>query len=337
VLRLAADGRSFRDVVRVPTRIYSSIAEAAAALPAGRPLHLAIGMFDGVHLGHHAVIEAAVHSARRCNGVAAVLTFWPHPSRLFRPEQAVRLIMTPALKNRQLARLGVDAVITEEFTADYARTEAEEFLPRLQKALPALTTIYVGENWRFGRGRRGDISLLVSEAKLHDLAVVSAPRINQNGEPISSTRIRAYLEEGRLEEANDLLGYTYFAEGIVAPGKQLGRKLGFPTLNVVWEPDLRPRFGVYAVLVSGSKSARPLQAVANYGLRPTVENSTTPRLEIHVLAPCPFDAGDELSIEWLSFLRPERKFDGVEALRAQIAVDREAAHAWFARAGQMSI
>jgi riboflavin kinase/FMN adenylyltransferase len=315
----------------VPTRIHNSIAEAAAALPAGRPLHLAIGMFDGVHLGHHAVIEAAVHSARRCNGVAAVLTFWPHPSRLFRPEQAVRLIMTPALKNRQLARLGVDAVVTQEFNADYARIEAEEFLPRLKKALPTLTTIYVGENWRFGRGRRGDIALLVAEAKKHGIAIVSAPRINQNGEPISSTRIRTYLEEGRMEEANALLGYTYFAEGTVAPGKQLGRQLGFPTLNVVWEPDLRPRFGVYAVLVSGPKSATPLQAVANYGLRPTVENSIIPRLEIHVLAPCPFDAGDALSIEWLSFLRPEQKFDRVEALRTQIAADREAALAWFAR------
>lgn len=293
-------------------------------------MHLAIGMFDGVHLGHHAVIEAAVHSARRSGGIAAVLTFWPHPSRLFRPENSVRLIMTPALKNRQLARLGVDAVITQAFDVDYASIEAEDFLPRLKRALPALSTIYVGENWRFGHGRRGDIALLVSEGKKHGIAVVSAPRINQNGEPISSTRIRAYLEEGRMEEANALLGYTYFAEGPVAPGKQLGRRLGFPTLNVSWEPDLRPRFGVYAVLVSGAKTREPLPAVANYGLRPTVENATIPRLEIHVLASCPFGEGDELSIEWLSFLRPEKKFAGVEELRAQIALDRDAAQSWFA-------
>ena len=309
---------------------FDDIARASASLPA-RPLHLAIGMFDGVHLGHHAVIEAAVHSARRCGGISAVLTFWPHPSRIFRPDHAVRLIMTPALKNRQLARLGVDAVITQPFDANYASIEAEDFLPRLKQALPSLTTIYVGENWRFGRGRRGDIALLVAEGKQYGIAVVSAPRINQNGEPISSTRIRTYLEEGRLEEANALLGYTYFAEGMVAPGKQLGRKLGFPTLNVVWEPDLRPRFGVYAVLVSGDKAVEPLPAVANYGLRPTVENSVIPRLEIHVLAPCPFDAGDALSIEWLSFLRSERKFDGVESLRTQIAADREAALAWFSK------
>jgi riboflavin kinase/FMN adenylyltransferase len=159
---------------------------------------------------------------------------------------------------------------------------------------------------------------------------VSAERIKQNEEPISSTRIRTYLAEGKMEEANALLGYSYFAEGVVAPGKQLGRKLGFPTLNVVWEPDQRPRFGVYTVRVSGPKTAVPLPAVANYGLRPTVENSSVPRLEIHLLAACPFGAGDELLIEWLSFLRPEKRFDGVEALRAQIAADRDAAQAWFA-------
>ncbi len=313
----------------MPTRCYTSIEEAAAALPAG-PLHLAIGMFDGVHLGHHAVIESAVHSARRSGGVAAVLTFWPHPSRLFRPESPVQLIMTPALKNRQLTRLGVNAVITQLFDRPFASIEADEFLPRLKRLLPQLATIYVGENWRFGKGRLGDIHLLVKSARSLGINVVSAQRINQNEEPISSTRIRSYLTEGKLEEANALLGYTYFAEGVVTPGKQLGRTLGFPTLNVAWEPDLRPRFGVYTVLVSGSKTATPLPAVANYGLRPTVENSTVPRLEIHLLAPCPFGVDDELLIEWLSFLRPEKRFEGVDALRAQIAADRAAAVDWFA-------
>lgn len=314
----------------MPTRCFNSIEEAAAALPPG-PLHLAIGMFDGVHLGHHAVIESAVHSARRSGGVAAVLTFWPHPSRLFRPESPVHLIMTPALKNRQLARLGVDAVITQLFDYPFSRISADEFLPRLKGLLPHLSTIYVGENWRFGKGRQGDIHLLVNSARTLGINVVSAQRINQNEEPISSTRIRSHLVEGQLEEANALLGYTYFAEGEVAPGKQLGRQLGFPTLNVVWVPDLRPRFGVYTVRVSGAHTAAPLPAVANYGLRPTVENSSIPRLEIHLLAPCPFGPGDALFIEWLSFLRPEKRFEGVDELRTQIAADREAALSWFAR------
>ncbi len=309
---------------------FSSLAEASA-LPAARSLHLAIGMFDGVHLGHHSVIEAAVHSARRSGGIAAVLTFWPHPSRFFNPANPVRLIMTPALKNRQLFKLGVDAVIMQPFDAAFAGIEAEALLPHILRALPGLATIYVGENWRFGRGRRGDITLLVTEAKKLGLSVVSAERINQNGEPISSTRIRTYLEEGRMEEVNALLGYSYFAEGVVTPGKQLGRVLGFPTLNVAWEPDLRPRFGVYAVRVSGAKATVSLPAVANYGLRPTMENVTVPKLEVHVLAPCPFDTGDELTVEWLAFLRPEMKFSSLEALREQIGKDRENASEFFLR------
>ena len=295
-----------------------------------KPLHLAIGMFDGVHLGHRAVIEAAVHSARPAGGVSAVLTFWPHPSALFRPANATKLIVPPTIKARLLAEAGVHAVITQQFTPEFAKIEPEELLPFLKRALPKLTAVYVGENWRFGRGRRGDISLLVSEAKKIGLSVVSAQRINHNGEAISSTRIRACLEAGEIEQANALLGYTYFAEGIVSPGKSLGEKLGFPTLNVAWQPELLPRFGVYAVSISSPKSPERHVGVANYGLRPTVEaDAAAPRLEVHVLGACPFVAGDEVRVEWLRFMRPEMKFAGVEELKSQIGRDREAAEAFF--------
>jgi riboflavin kinase/FMN adenylyltransferase len=189
--------------------------------------------------------------------------------------------------------------------------------------------VYVGENWRFGRGRRGDIALLVAEAKKHGLTVFSAPRVSLDGEPISSTRIRGLLESGEIVAANAALGFSYFAEGLVVPGKRLGRTIGFPTLNLAWNPQLRPRFGVYAVTISGTKSAAPLPGVANYGLRPTVERSSEPRLEVHVLGACPFGEGDPVKVEWLKFLRPEAKFAGVEELRAQIGRDREAAAAWF--------
>jgi riboflavin kinase/FMN adenylyltransferase len=297
-------------------------------LPA-RPVHLAIGMFDGVHLGHRAVIEAAVQSARRSGGLAAVLTFWPHPSALFQPDRPRLLIMDTAVKTRLLLSLGADAVITQPFTPEYARIEAEDFLPHLKKHLPQLAAVYVGENWRFGRGRRGDIALLVAEAKKHGLTVFSAPRVSLDGEPISSTRIRGLLESGEIVAANAALGFSYFAEGLVIPGKRLGRTIEFPTLNLAWNPQLRPRFGVYAVTISGTKSAAPLPGVANYGLRPTVERSSEPRLEVHVLGACPFGEGDPVKVEWLKFLRPEAKFAGVEELRAQIGRDREAAAAWF--------
>jgi riboflavin kinase/FMN adenylyltransferase len=291
-------------------------------------------MFDGVHLGHRAVIDMAVQSARREGGLAAVLTFWPHPSALFRPENPTRLIIDTETKMRLLASAGVDAVVMQHFTKELAGIEAEDFLPYLKRFLPNLKTVYVGENWRFGRGRRGDINTLLAEAQKNGLVVMSSARINENGQPISSTRIRSCLEAGAVDEANQLLGYTYFAAGVVQPGKRLGRKLGFPTLNITWEPDLRPRFGVYAVQVTGKKAERVFAAVANYGLRPTVEQSTRPLLEIHLLGDCPFDAGDEIKVNWLSFLRPERKFAGVEQLQAQIAEDRSKAATYFHARGK---
>ncbi len=307
---------------------FSSL-EAAAALPA-RPLHLAIGMFDGVHLGHRAVIDAAVSSARCSGGLAGVLTFWPHPSALFRPENPTCLIQDAATKISVLLTLGVDTVITQAFTPELAGVAAEDFLAWLKQRLPALTSVYVGENFRFGKGRRGDVSLMVASGKAQNLSVFSAPRVSLDGEPISSTRIRALLEVGEIVAANKLLGYPYFARGVVTPGKRLGRTIGFPTLNLPWSPGLRPKLGVYAVRVSGPKSTTPIPGVANYGLRPTVEQSTEPRLETHLLAPSsPFGEGDEITVEWLRFVRPELKFAGIDALRAQIEKDRSEVAADF--------
>lgn len=315
-------------------KIFESLA-AARTLAGRRPLHLAIGMFDGVHLGHRAVIESALLSARRSGGVAAVLTFDPHPSRLFRPEAPVRLIMDRDRRVGALLALGVSAVIVQPFDSAFAAIEAEAFLPYLHGALPSLHTVYVGENWRFGRGRRGDVALLVAEARRLGLHVVSAPRINGDGEPISSTRIRALLVDGRIDAANVLLGGAYASEGVVVPGKRLGRTIGFPTLNLPWNPDLRPKLGVYAVQVRrpGDTGGEAYPAVANFGLRPTVERADLPQLEVHLLDECPFGTGDALRVEWLAFLRPEQKFENLDALRAQIARDRDAARAWLGGMG----
>ena len=294
--------------------------DAAFALPP-KPLHLAVGMFDGVHLGHRAVIEAAVHSARRTGGIAAALTFHTHPSRVLRPEQPVRLIQSPEMKAQRLLDCGIDAVITETFTRELAAIEATALLPHLRSRLPHLTAIYVGENWRFGRGRSGDVALLVAEGRKLGLGVVSAPRIKHNGEPISSTRIRAHLEAGEMAMANTLLGYSYLSQGRVVRGKRLGRSLGFPTLNLPWNPECRPRFGVYAVRTREVGGAEICHGVANYGLRPTVEDTNEPRLEVHVLGGCPFGEGSHLIVEWLDFLRPEIRFEGVDQLKEQIARD----------------
>ena len=298
-------------------------------LPA-RALHLAIGMFDGVHLGHRAVIEAAVQSARASGALSGVLTFSPHPSVLFRPDNPTKMIQDADVKGRILVQLGVDVVITQTFNTELASIPADDFLPWLLRALPRLAAIYVGENFRFGQGRRGDVAVLVAAGRKHGVRVFSAPRVSLNGEPISSTRIRAQLAAGEVESANALLGYNYYSEGTVTGGKRLGRTLGFPTLNLPWAPELRPRLGVYAVRVVGAKSAESLPGVANYGLRPTVEQTVVPRLEVHVLGECPFGEGDVVRVEWIRFLRPEKKFAGVEELRKQIEADRETARAFFA-------
>ncbi|WP_324726048.1 riboflavin biosynthesis protein RibF [Actomonas aquatica] len=308
--------------------------DEARDLPA-RPLHLAIGMFDGVHLGHRAVVEAAVASARNTRGLAAALTFDPHPSRLLRPDAPVCLLQPAGIRSRRLLAAGLDVVIAQPFTPEFAAVSAEDFLPNLLKALPELRTIYVGENWRFGRGRVGDVAMLNAEARKNGLRVFSAPRVNFDGEPISSTRIRVALREGRLDTVNALLGYTYCTDGVVKGGQQLGRTIGFPTLNVPWAPECAPRLGVYAVrirrAVRTSDDTASWEGVANYGVRPTVaDGETTPLLEVHAFETPPFDAGDHIEVEWCAFLRDERRFDGIEALRRQIDQDAAAARRFFA-------
>lgn len=293
-------------------------------LPAG-PVHLAIGMFDGVHLGHQSVIEAAVHSARRARGFAGVLTFWPHPSAVLRAAQPTPLILSRTMKRELLGRLGLDFVVEHPFSLEFAATTAREFVALLKRAFPGLEAVYVGENFRFGRGREGDTATLIAAAREAGFAVYSAPRLNHNGAPISSSRIRDLIAAGEIEQANALLGYSYFSVGTVEPGKRLGRTLGFPTLNFTWQPALAPRYGVYAVMVSGPDAER-LPGVANYGLRPTVEiRAPVPHLEVHVLAPTRLTYGDRATVQWLRFLRPEKRFSGVDELRAQIEIDRQMA------------
>lgn len=304
-----------------------------ATLPEG-PLHLAIGMFDGVHLGHQSVIDSAVHSARRSGGLAGVLTFWPHPSALFRPDNPTPLLMPVDMKRRVLGKLGIDFVIEQNFSREFAGIEAKDFVSYLRQCLPQLSAIYVGENFRFGRGRAGDVAILIEEAKRVGVAVFSAQRLKHNGAPISSSRIRELVAAGEITEANALLGYSYFAEAVVEKGRQLGRTMGFPTLNLAWRPELKPRFGVYAVeVLDAAGEAR--QGVANYGARPTVEAVGQPLLEIHLLEETALTYGDKLIVNWLHFLRPESKFGSVEALRAQIALDVENARQFFSKNGSV--
>ena len=299
-------------------------------LPA-QPVHLAIGMFDGVHLGHQAVIETAIQAARRSGGLAGVLTFRGHPSRLLRPDSPTRLILSREARRHVLARYDLDFLIEQEFSAEFAGINARDFMPLLQRSLSRLSAIYVGENWRFGRGREGDVALLKQEAARVGVEVFSAPRLSHDGVPISSSRIRELIETGRIAETNALLGYSYFSEGRVQPGKKLGGRIGFPTLNLAWDPELKPSYGVYAVSVVDEQDRTSL-GVANYGLRPTVEpQATQPLLEVHILGETKLGPGSKLTVHWLKFLRPERKFAGVDALIIQITQDRQKAVEFFGK------
>lgn len=299
----------------------------SARLPEG-PVHLAIGMFDGVHRGHRAVIGAAVATARGDGGVGAVLTFSPHPSVLFRPQQPTLLLQTDDAKAMLMAECGVRAVITQPFTPEFAGRSDAEFATWLKTAVPQLRAVYVGENFRFGRGRVGTPDSLANHAAGLGFAVNCLPRVEVQGAPVSSTRIRDLVVRGEIAAANVLLGRAYVTVGRVEPGKRLGRTLGFPTLNLSWAPQLAPRLGVYVVRIRASGGAWQA-AVANYGLRPTVESAVAPRLEVHVLAECSLHEGDAVEVEWLDFVRPERKFAGLSELVAQIGADVTAARAWF--------
>ena len=289
-------------------------------------LHLAIGVFDGVHLGHKAVIESAVFSAQRSAGVSGVLTFDPHPSRLFRPDAPTLLMMPIEAKTSMLHAVGVDVVIRKHFDRAFASIPAGDFLGNLKAALPALKSIYVGENFRFGKMRAGSIATLIESGNALGLGVFSVERIKHNGEPISSTRIRQDLVSGQIESVNDLFGYNYCSNGQVVGGAQLGRKIGFPTLNLPWDPECRPCFGVYQVRFRGAADQPWAFAVANYGVKPTVAVAEQlPALEVHALEDTKLDCGDSIEVEWLRFIRPEQKFASVDALKVQIARDCETA------------
>jgi riboflavin kinase/FMN adenylyltransferase len=294
-----------------------------------KALFVAIGMFDGLHLGHRAVIKAALEAATRAGGAVIVLTFRPHPSRLFRAETPTLLMQTDSVQAALLADLGVDAVVVHPFASEFAKINAEDFLPWLKAKWPKLAGVFVGETWRFGAKRRGDIHLLTASAKHLNLEVLGIPSVIQDGLPVNSTRIRALISAGEIAAANVLLGYAYFSVGKVELGKQLGRTLGFPTLNTFYAPELKPRYGVYAVRISGKGLS--LQGVANYGLRPTVEQVTDPKLESHSLekGPCPFDYGDEITVQWVDFIRPEMKFSSLDELKLQITKDVDSAKRVF--------
>ena len=286
--------------------------------------HLAIGVFDGLHVGHQAVIGRALESARQSSGHAVVVTFDPHPVRVLRPEKAPRLLTSTRHKVKLIEKLGVDAVLLLEFTLEFSKTAPEIFIEKLAQATQHLNQICVGQEWTFGANRSGSIRLLEKMAPKLGFHVASVAPISVDQRVVSSTLIRSAVEGGDLQSAAKYLGRDFTILGTVTQGRQLGRRLGFPTANLQAHNELFPPDGVYAAKAWFRE--QEYGGVVNIGIRPTIENESGERtLELHLVD---FDQqiyGEDIEVAFVQYLRAEQKFAGVDELRGQIRRDAELA------------
>lgn len=297
--------------------ILHSIKELAT-LPG--PVALAVGVFDGLHLGHQEVIRAAQQHAAQHHGTAVVMSFHPHPLHVLRPAQVPKRLCGAHYHSLLLGQLGITSTLLCPFTQDTADTEAASFVAQLVQHCHPLGCISVGYTWTFGKNRSGNIHSLMDEGQKHGFAVYGVPPVRIAGEVVSSTLIRDAITAGQLAKASLMLGREYALFGKVQRGRQLARQIGFPTANVLPEAELLPPFGVYAV---EAKIAGIWQrGIANLGVRPTVETTpASPSLEVH-LHEWSGDLYDQfLEVKLGHFIRPERKFASVDELKKQIAAD----------------
>ena len=290
------------------------------------PLFLAVGVFDGVHLGHQAVLRRARDDARKTGGTAVAVTFDPHPVRVLRPEQAPRLLTSTPHKLQLIRDLGVAHILLIPFDRAFAATEPADFIRALVAAARPLREICVGFEWSFGKGRAGNLALLEKLGAQLGFAEVGVPAVEVDGEIVSSTLIRRAVESGELSRAARLLGREFTILGTVVEGDHIGKTLGFPTANLSAHNEQFPPNGVYAV--EARRGAQTLPGVVNIGVRPTIKTASGERiLEVHLFD---FDEtiyGEDLEITFRQFLRPEQKFPSLDALRAQIAQDAAQARA----------
>jgi riboflavin kinase / FMN adenylyltransferase len=275
---------------------------------------LALGVFDGVHLGHQAVIDAA-----RGIGQVGVLTFDPHPVQVLAPDRAPRRILASLDHQKKiLSDLGVDFMVIINFTNEFAARESRDFADELFQT--GVKQLAAGGDWSFGKARSGNMELLAEWGREAGVRVLSVEAVELGGERISSTRIRQSLRDGDLASAAAMLGRPYSVFGKVLQGRQLGRTIGFPTANVAVGEEQLPPNGVYLIEGNGTRG------VANIGTRPTVDDSGQRSLEVHLFSDeIPMEYGWDLEVGFLKKIREEKKFSGVDELKSQIARDVELA------------
>lgn len=299
-----------------------------------RPRHrgcvATIGNFDGVHLGHRKILEQVIAEARARGQKSAVMLFEPQPREFFAPDKAPPRLMALRDKLRALRELGVDQVLCARFDQRFRSQTARQFVANLLVRGLGVSYLVVGDDFRFGNDRRGDFDYLVAAGEEFGFRVADTPTCEIDGERVSSTRVRDALLSGRLELASSLLGRPYVISGRVQQGDRLGRTIGVPTANL--KPG-HPRMavqGVYAVRVTGG-GLEQAPAVANVGHRPTVGGEES-RLEVHVLDWHGDLYESHLDVAFRHFIRPERKYDGLDALKAAIQQDIDQARDYFGNA-----
>lgn len=290
---------------------------------------VAIGNFDGVHRGHRTILAHAIEGARAHGIEPMVLTFEPHPTRLLAPERASPLLTGLDRKLELIAETGVACTVVQPFDRAFSAMSPREFAQEVLRGLRA-RQVYVGANFRFGKDRTGTGSLLAELGKELGFEVVVVPPVEHRGETISSSRVRRALADGDLPLATELLGRRFDIDGLVVEGTKRGRTMGFPTANVHTMVEALPRDGVYAVWtrVLGDPAEPWMRGVMNLGVRPTFSAGRS--IEVHLLEVSRDLYGATLRIECVARLRDEMKFEGMDALRAQIAKDVQSARAVLA-------
>lgn len=289
---------------------------------------VAIGNFDGVHRGHQAILAALGARGRESQVATAVVCFEPQPKEYFAPAAAPARLMRLRDKAECIAQAGVDELRVLRFDAALAGLAAEEFIERVLVCALKARQVVIGEGFRFGRGRSGDVESLRRSGRARGFAVATVPPCVEGGAPVSSTRVRAAIAAGRLDEARALLGRDFRISGRVVAGEELGRTLGFPTANLRLFRRVSPVAGIYAVRVSGAGLSRH-PGVASVGTRPTV-GGTEWLLEVHV-----FDYAGELyekrlDVDFIAWLRDELRFADVSAMAVQMHEDARRARALLA-------
>ena len=280
---------------------------------------LTIGNFDGVHLGHQAVLRSLAQTGRQLGAPSVLMTFEPQPQEFFAPETAPPRLTRLREKLVVLESCGIDAVLCLRFNDALAKLEAEDFITQLLVERFAARHVLVGDDFRFGRQRRGDVKLLTEMGAANGFRVGDMPTFELNGERVSSTRVRRALSDGRLDDAAELLGRPYRLYGRVVHGDGRGRTIGFPTANIELRRRTLPLLGVYAVRVNGL-GERTYNGAANFGVRPTFGGRRAV-LEVHLLDFAGDAYGKNVSVEIVDKLRDEQRFDSVDALTRQITDD----------------